>query len=396
MSTISSATETTAGISQPAQPQRHLLGSRLLDFWMLGGFSLLLWFPLYLLVNHSATLVSLGLALPAAALALAYAVNHPHFMASYKLAYTQGHRFVLQNWYQLLAVPIAMLCLLAIAYLNWAAPISDSGVTRSVNALFAGLGLETRIGNHPNLGSEILSYFVHFMYFTVGWHYSKQTFGCMMVYAKFDGYPLSTLHRNLIRYGLLSTWWISWLWSQCSAGSFPFYGLTVHRLNLPYVWFQISYAVVALLFAAIIVLFVARYMNDRRLPSLNFLVPMVALLTWHVPLFGNPQFFIVIALFHSLQYFPFVAKVESTRYRKNRGAHTGLRLLGFFGAMAGVGYLAFYFVPESLDAVSQSLSYTGTPFFMMAIVLFINIHHYFIDNVLWRFKNKEVRDLLFG
>lgn len=186
MSTVSSAVEAAAGISQPAQPQRHLLGSRLLDFWMLGGFSSLLWLPLYLLLKQSATLVSLGLALPAVALALAYAVNHPHFMASYKLAYTQGHRFILQNWDQLLAVPLAMLGLLAIAYLNWEAPIGGNAVARTVNALLASLGLATRIGNYPNLGSEILSYFVHFMYFTVGWHYSKQTFGCMMVYARFD------------------------------------------------------------------------------------------------------------------------------------------------------------------------------------------------------------------
>jgi hypothetical protein len=396
MSTISSAVETAAGISQPAQHQRHLLGSRILDFWMLGGLSLLLWLPLYLLLNQSATLVSLGLALPAVALTLAYAVNHPHFMASYKLAYAQGRSFILLNWVQLLAVPVVMLGLLVIAYLYWEAPISGSAVMHSVNALLEGLGLKTRIGNYPNLGSEILSYFVHFMYFTVGWHYSKQTFGCMMVYAKFDSYPLSTLHRNLIRYGLLSTWWVSWLYSHCSEGSFPFYGLTVYRLNLPYVWFQISYVLAGLLFAAIIILFGMRYLSDRRLPSLNFLVPMVALLTWHVPLFGQPQFFVVIALFHSLQYFPFVAKVEATRYRKTGNARGGLRLLGFFGAMAGVGYLAFYFVPESLDAVSKSLSYTGLPFFVMAIVLFINIHHYFIDNVLWRFKNKEVRDLLFG
>ena len=33
-------------------------------------------------------------------------------------------------------------------------------------------------------------------------------------------------------------------------------------------------------------------------------------------------------------------------------------------------------------------------FFFIAAMLFINIHHYFIDNVLWRFHNKEVRELL--
>jgi hypothetical protein len=27
-------------------------------------------------------------------------------------------------------------------------------------------------------------------------------------------------------------------------------------------------------------------------------------------------------------------------------------------------------------------------------MLFINIHHYFIDNVLWRFRDPEVREYL--
>ena len=33
-------------------------------------------------------------------------------------------------------------------------------------------------------------------------------------------------------------------------------------------------------------------------------------------------------------------------------------------------------------------------FFFTAAMLFINVHHYFFDNVLWRFKNPEVRAYL--
>ena len=34
------------------------------------------------------------------------------------------------------------------------------------------------------------------MIFTIGWHYTKQVFGCMMVYAHYDGYPLSRVQRS--------------------------------------------------------------------------------------------------------------------------------------------------------------------------------------------------------
>ena len=379
----------------PSSERKYLFLSRGMDFLLLGGISLLLWIPFYFLYGQSALIGSMGLALPALAVTLGYWVNYPHFMASYKLAYTQGHAFVRTNWFQLVFVPIVMVLLLAITYVFWGRTIGDSSVVLGTNNFLENLGLKTRVGNYPNLGMELLGYFVLFMYFTVGWHYSKQTFGCMMVYAKFDQYPLSGIERNLIRYSLLSTWWLTWLYSNCSPGTFPFYGLTIHRLNLPYVWFQISYVVVALMFSALLIMFALKYRALKKSPSLNFLVPMLALLTWHVPLFGQPQLFVVIALFHSLQYFPFVARVEATRYRIERRPYPFGRLIGFFLLMAAFGYMAFEYVPNTLDLQTNATTQFGLGFFIIAIVAYINIHHYFIDNVLWRFKNREVRELLF-
>ena len=391
------ASTTTGGINPtPASERNYLFVSRSMDFLLLGGISLLLWIPFYFLTGRSAAIGSLGLALPAVAITLGYWVNFPHFMASYKLAYTQGRAFIRANWLQLVLVPIAMLLLLALAYAYWGRTIGDSRAVLVINNFFADVGLKTRIGSYPNLGMELLGYFVLFMYFTVGWHYSKQTFGCMMVYAKFDQYPLAGLERNLIRYALLSTWWLTWLYSNCSPGTFPFYGLTIHRLNLPYLWFQVSYVVVAILFGALLIMFLLKYRAQKKLPSINFLVPMFALLTWHVPLFGQPQLFVVIALFHSLQYFPFVARVESTRYHKEHRPYPFARLAGFFLLMAAFGYLSFEYVPNRLDLETNAASQFGLGFFIIAIVAYINIHHYFIDNVLWRFKNKEVRELLFS
>ena len=387
----------TAEIPSAASSQRnYLFVSRSMDFLLLGGISLLLWVPFYFFAGQSTTLGSLGLALPAVAIALGYWVNYPHFMASYKLAYTQGRAFIRSNWLQLVFVPIAMIVMLGLAYVYWGTTIGDSHAVLSLNTALENVGLKTRVGVYPNLGTELLGYFVLFMYFTVGWHYSKQTFGCMMVYAKFDQYPLAGLERNLIRYALLSTWWLTWLYSNCSPGTFPFYGLTIHRLNLPYLWFQVSYVVVAILFAALLVMFLLKYRAQKKPPSINFLVPMLALLTWHIPLFGQPQLFVVIALFHSLQYFPFVARVEATRYHKEHRPYPLARLAGFFLLMAAFGYLAFEYVPNRLDLETSATSQFGLGFFIIAIVAYINIHHYFIDNVLWRFKNKEVRELLLG
>ena len=217
----------------------------------------------------------------------------------------------------------------------------------------------------------------------------------MMVYAKLDNYRMSNIERNVMRYALLSTWWVTWLYSNCSEGTYDFYGLNVHRLNLPYVWFQASYVIVSLMFLTVAATFFRIYVRDKQAPSINFLVPMIALLIWHIPLFSDPQFFYILAFFHSLQYFPFVAKVEQTRYKKDNRPKANIRLLIFFGIMMLLGFLSFDYVPNSFDQMMNSRNVFNASFFMIAFIIFINIHHYFIDNVLWRFKNKEVRQLLF-
>ena len=389
--------ETTIDASMPVEEDRqdYLLVSRFMDFLLLGGFSIVLWIPVYFLQDSISQAKLLALAIPALAYTLGYWVNFPHFMASYKLAYTQGTNFIISNWFQLILVPIALIVTVLISFIFWSASISDSSLILFINNIFESVGLKTRLGLYPNLGSEILGILIMLLFFTVGWHYSKQAFGCMMVYAKLDNYRMSNIERNVMRYALLSTWWVTWLYSNCSEGTYDFYGLNVHRLNLPYVWFQASYVIVSLMFLTVAATFFRIYVRDKQAPSINFLVPMIALLIWHIPLFSDPQFFYILAFFHSLQYFPFVAKVEQTRYKKDNRPKANIRLLIFFGIMMLLGFLSFDYVPNSFDQMMNSRNVFNASFFMIAFIIFINIHHYFIDNVLWRFKNKEVRQLLF-
>ncbi len=388
---------TTISASAPVsgKPALFLFGARELDFLLIGGLAVMLWLPFYFLQNQIiSNAQAFTYTVSQIAFWLAFAVNYPHFMASYKLAYLQGPAFILNNWFQLILVPAALLLVIISSLLFFSSPVADSGVVVTLNSLFDGLGLRTRVGLNPNLGTELLGHLIIFMYFTVGWHYAKQTFGCMMVFAKLDNFPLTTLERNLIRYSLLSTWWLTWLYSNCSEGSYTFYNLTIHRLALPYLWYQIGYAVVAILVASVAVMLIRKYLRQNLSPSFTFLVPMVALLTWHVPLAEQPQYFYFIAFFHSLQYFPFVAKVENTRYRRDQQPVPNRRLTWFFTFMVIAGALSFYIVPTSLDSMIKADTSLGVSFFMITFLAFINIHHYFIDNVLWRFKNREVKELL--
>ncbi len=379
-----------------AEPRPHLFGSRGLDFLLLGGLAILVWLPLYFFQDSFGWVGSFGLWITTAVYTLGYFVNYPHFMASYALAYRQEKGFILQNWFQLIAVPLLLIALIMSALLFWSVDIRSSSSVLAVNGFFESLGWQTRFGQYENLGSELTGILVLLMYFTVGWHYAKQAFGCMMVYAKLDNYAFTNNQRLLLRYTLLSTWWLSFFYSNCSVGEYNFYELKIFRLGLPYAYYQLAYAAVALLYlATFVTVFGKNYLDTGRLPSLNMLIPMLALALWHVPLLGQEQYFYAMAFFHSLQYFPFVAKVEQSRNQIKQKSHPSLRLLPFYIVLIIVGYLAFTGVPEYLDKGLANQTTLGVSFFLICFISFINVHHYFIDNVIWRFKSKQVKEYLF-
>ena len=139
----------------------------------------------------------------------------------------------------------------------------------------------------------------------------------------------------------------------------------------------------------------ANYKGSGRLPSANFLVPMAALYVWWLPLTRQEEFYFFMApLFHSVQYLPFVYRVEDSRRRVARAGQTAL-----IAVVAGVlvaGWLAFEIVPGAADAVLDTSAALGISFFVIAAMLFINIHHYFIDNVIWRFADPAVKEHLLG
>ena len=69
------------------QQRTSLSGSRVTDFFLLGGLAVLFWLPMYFFENSFDSVKAMGLAFPGIAVALGYWVNYPHFMASYKLVY---------------------------------------------------------------------------------------------------------------------------------------------------------------------------------------------------------------------------------------------------------------------------------------------------------------------
>jgi hypothetical protein len=72
--------------------------------------------------------------------------------------------------------------------------------------------------------------------------------------------------------------------------------------------------------------------------------------------------------------------------------------LARFAAIAILlGLAGFWWAPTLLDAfVTYDHASLGGTAFLFFFWIVINVHHYFIDNVLWRRENPETGQYLFG
>jgi hypothetical protein len=383
---------------RPREVPRSLT-TRYLDFWLLGGASIVVWAFMFALhpvrklswaVDHhygNAFAISNTVAL---------FVNYPHFMASYALAYRKGWRFVREHWMQLVLVPVALTAVLTWAYFLFQSPTVPSRVIAVTNDFFQRAGLRTRVGLSASLGAELLGLSVMAMYLSVGWHYTKQVYGCMMVYASFDAYPLTPTQRSLLKWNLFGIWWLSFTYYNVGTEPADFFGLRYFRLGLPHAVVVLSVVFLVLTLGAVLYLvFAKNHEETKRWPSMNMIVPYLAMYIWWVPLFVQDEFYMyVVPFFHSLQYLPFVYKIERGRDRELSPAHPERRGTITMVALVVAGFACFELLPNTADAVFETQERMNLWFFFIAAQVFINVHHYFIDNVLWRFKNPEVKNYL--
>jgi hypothetical protein len=138
----------------------------------------------------------------------------------------------------------------------------------------------------------------------------------------------------------------------------------------------------------------------------------VSLYLWLLFVQVNPLWLLVVPALHSLQYLIVVWRYELNFERGREGAHEPLevplveRVFGrrYYASMALfvvtgmlIGYLGFWGVPKFLDTfMPYDRSVFGGTMFLFVFWIFINVHHYFLDNVMWRRENPDTRKYLFS
>ncbi|OBQ62621.1 hypothetical protein [Mesorhizobium erdmanii] len=365
-----------------ATPQKYLFGP-FIDFLMLGGSAILILPVLYFVPLEYESLLA------AVMLLLSHVINQPHFGHSYQIFYRNFARKVRGDGYsrslQLryiiagIVVPVAM-----------AAFFAYGALTGNVRLL----------GNATNA-----------MGFFVGWHYVKQGYGMLMVDAVLKRKFFSDQDKKVLLFNGYAVWLFAWLQTNVVITERQFWGLQYYTFAVPPWLITLAMAIAAASSAATAVMFINRWRKHGGVLPYNGVVAyVVSLYAWILFVTLNPLWLLVVPAMHSLQYLAVVWRYQTNVERDRADAieKPELKILSIFGALyrlrvttfiivGGIlGALGFWLVPIMLiDLVPYDKAVLGSSLFLFIAWIFINVHHYFLDNVMWRRGNPEVSKYLF-
>jgi len=353
----------------PRPPSPHSFFSPLVDFMMVGGATFLI-FPLLLLTSLDArSLIFFSIT----AYALSFVINAPHFMFSYQLIYRNfaakisrpdsawsQARYILSG----IIVPLILLIIFSSAFLS------------------------------ENI--KILGYTVNFMFFLVGWHYVKQGYGILMACS---AKKKVFFNKNYEKYWLLingyCVWGATWVLTNGMMGRENIYNVPIAFIEFP-AWVVVLFGVLAAISSAGALFFFVKRMITHEISWNGTVGYFCALYAWTALVIINPIFILIIPQLHSLQYLLFVLKLANNRANsEGRNATDAARAYILFLTIGGLlGVCGFWFAPYILDnIVNYDKQVLGASVFLLMFVVFINIHHYFIDFAIWRRDNPDMKYL---
>ena len=359
--------------------RRHLFGPWL-DFLGLGGASLVV-LSLFLALYPGDELARGILAV--SMLFLAHFVNHPHFAHSYQLFY---RGFVEKAF----------------------SPASPLGGQYRIAGILVPLALAAFFAFSLSAGSApLLGLAANLMFFTVGWHYAKQGYGILMLDAVQKGRPFGAAEKRHLLWNVHLAWPTWWLMTNDALAARDFWGLTYYVFETPGPLLAVMFAATGVSGAVVLRDLFLKWRAERTLPVNGLVAYAVSIYVWLYLARVDPILLLIVPFFHSLQYLCVVwryqANLEAETLRSPDRLPAGpgwartltARLLRFVligGLLGGAG---FWIAPHILDSVvGYDRAVFGATLFIFIGWTFINIHHYFIDSVIWRRENAATRRYL--
>jgi hypothetical protein len=256
---------------------------------------------------------------------------------------------------------------------------------------------------------RVLAYGANLMFFLVGWHYVKQGYGILMVDSVQKRMMFSNRAKSLLRLNGYACWMVAWLGMNHELSTGTWYlGLTYFSLPIPQPVYVMSMVIASLTTLAVLIVLAQRWREAHALPWNGVIAYLTTLYLWVIFVRVNPLVLAVVPTFHSLQYLAVVWRYQLNAGSRPRVASPSLlnrvlpagmwtNLAVFIAIGVALGYLGFMSVPRFIDPVlPYDKAVFGPSLFLFMFYIFINIHHYFLDNVMWRRGNPDVQQYIFA
>lgn len=358
------------------------LFSPAIDFMFLGGGYLVILLPIVLFFPRDEMVIA---QVSITFLFLANFINHPHFAHSYHIFYRDffakfyDTNFALRNRFIFAGFVVPLMLISFFTY-----------------CLFSG-------------EYKLLGYGGNAMVFFTGWHYVKQGYGMLMVSSVLKRSFYNELEKKIFLINSYIVWGFSWLYANRTISERELWGVEYFAFSVPSwtLWIMgIGLTVSSILAAGIFIRHCRK--NYEAFPKNGAVAYITSLYVWLIVLNIHPVLAFIIPAFHSAQYLIVVWRYEINRsiaefsieksknpLSKPIGVQRRLFNFALFGVVAGC--FGFWLTPLILDSVTNfDLTGLSPTAFIFMFWVFINIHHYFIDNVIWRRENTDVSKYLFS
>jgi hypothetical protein len=287
---------------------------------------------------------------------LSWIVNWPHFSAtSYRLY--QSAENVRQYFITATVIPVFMVLVVAAAF------FSPDGLA-------------------PNLVKV----------FTIWspYHFSGQTLGITLIYARRAGFQIQKWERLALSGFIYGTFLFQSTRAETGGGTASFYSISYPLFDIP-TWIPSIMEIVMYGFGALLVALAVKQLRKSALPVpwIVFL-PATTQYIWFVYGSGLAAFQEFVPFFHSLQYILIAWSMELQVQAEKRPVTNPARFLvhrtmNWGAANFAGGAVLFYLLPLLFTRFGFELGFsTGV------ILSGVQIHHFFVDGVIWKLKRKTV------
>lgn len=336
---------------RPGNPPAPYFVNLPVDFLLIGGASILTYLAMRSFHDGSRTalIASLGLW-------LSWVVNWPHFSAtSYRLYASREH-------------------------------LSQYPVTAVLAPILVGAGVLASFAE-PQLYAP---YFVKLFLIWSPYHFSGQSIGISLLYARRGRHKVGAAERFTLAAFIYGTFLIGTLRAETNLSGYVYYGISYPGFGIP-AWVVSAVELWTYGNGAVFAgLLIRDAIRTRRLPPLMYLLPGITQFVWFVLGGLRPGYAEFVPFFHSLQYL-LIAWAMQLKEKSDREGIAGTRgyvareSLRWYALNVAGGAALFWALPRLAAAAGVSTTLAAA-----VLIAAVQIHHFFVDGVIWKLRTRSV------